>query len=55
MGQRQMKRTPPVSVLPFLLENLGAVLPTPKMPAEDCHICQAIDGGGSKLVKGGTL
>lgn len=55
MGQREMKRTTPVRVLPFTLDNLGAVLPTPKMPAEDCRICQAIDGGGYKLVKGGTL
>ena len=55
MGQREMKRTPPVQVLPLSPENLRAVLPTPKMPAEDCHICLAIGVGGSKLVKGGTL
>jgi len=55
MGQREMKRTSPVRVLPFSLENLGAVLPTPKMPREDCRICQAMGGGDSKLVKGGTL
>lgn len=55
MGQREMKRTPPVRVIPFSLENLGAMLPTPKMPAEDCHICQAMGVGCSKLVKGGTL
>ena len=43
---------PPVRVLPFSLENLRAVLPAPKMAAEDCPVCKAIGGPVSKLIKG---
>ena len=47
--------TPPVRVLTFSLENLRAVLPAPKVSAEDCPTCQTIGRGGSKLVKSEIL
>lgn len=55
MSNTMSQYTPPIMILTFSLENLRAVLPTPKVPAEVCPICQTIGRGGSKLVKSGTL
>lgn len=50
-----IQRPQPVKVLPFSLENLRAVLPTPQKEAVDCSVCKAIGGGGSKLVISDTV
>ncbi len=55
MGQREMKQTEPVRVLPFSVENLRALLPTPKMLLDNCSVCHVIGNGGSRMVKGGTV
>src|SRR5687768_7696480 len=44
-----------VRVLPFSLENLRSVLPTPRVEAAACNVCSAIGGYVSKMVKGGEL
>src|SRR5262245_49142278 len=55
MRQRGMRPDTPVRVLPFSLENLRSVLPTPKVSMPECPICQAVNGGGASLIKGGDL
>lgn len=46
---------PPVTILPFSLAGLRAILPEPSVPLDQCGICSQIAPHVTRLVKGGDV